>query len=374
MCSLIANMSPCVPRAPVSEPLEQAIARAGLVIGLRIAAERERRRWALRELARRAKVSLGVVHGVEAGRIASLPTYVRLARALGMELEVLLNDPRKFARKSDFVHGEMGELEAARLGGHGFAVGVDEPYQHFQFAGRVDISAWDVTRRALLVTENRTRFPDFQDLAGAWNAKRQYFPAELAKRLGLKYGWRSVTHAMVIAWTSEALDDLRARRASIRSLCPDPPDAFAAWWAGNPPVAGVFATAVCSTRRLVADSSCFSLSKKASRPSRGTRDMHSWPLGCALDTGRRQAGAIEPAAIACGHEPGRRRPGRRRPRGTFAITEHDLESGGVGGRLSLNRRHTRACQPAGWRRGEAGDIHGTLRSGPRTANPAIHVR
>jgi transcriptional regulator with XRE-family HTH domain len=244
MCSLIVNMSPSVPLAHVSEPLEQAIARVALVIGLRVAAERERRRWTLRELAKRANVSPGVVHGVEAGRIASLPTYVRLARALGLELDVLLNDPRRAGRKSDFVHSAMGELEAARLGEGGFGVGVDEPYQHFQYAGRVDIAAWDLARRTLLVTENRTRFPDFQDLAGAWNAKRAYFPAEFAKRLGLKYGWRSVTHAMVVAWTAEAVEDVQARRASIRALCPDPPDAFVRWWAGTPPVAGTFATAL----------------------------------------------------------------------------------------------------------------------------------
>jgi hypothetical protein len=166
----------------------------------------------------------------------------------GRHLEVLLTDPRRiFAtalRSADAVHAAMGDLEAGRLNGHGFPVGIDEPYQHYQFAGRADVVAWDVGKPALLHIENATRFPDLQEAAGAWNAKRSYLADALARRVGLSRGWASVTHVMVALWTAEVLHTLRIRTATFRALCPEPADGFAAWWAGSPPTSGTTACLV----------------------------------------------------------------------------------------------------------------------------------
>jgi hypothetical protein len=131
----------------------------------------------------------------------------------------------------------MGELEAAHLRRLGLPVGLDEPYQHYQFAGRADLVSWDLDARALLQVENRTRFPDVQEMAGAYNAKRAYLPNALAQRLRTP-GWRSETHVIAALWSSEALHSLRLHPESFRALCPDPPNAFAAWWAGTPPTHG----------------------------------------------------------------------------------------------------------------------------------------
>ena len=43
---------------------------------------------------------------------------------------------------------------------------------------------------------------------------------------------------MVVAWTSEALRDMRRSEASIRSICPDAPIGFEAWWGGTSPATG----------------------------------------------------------------------------------------------------------------------------------------
>jgi hypothetical protein len=137
----------------------------------------------------------------------------------------------------------MGEFEAARLRLRGFPVGIDEPYQHYQFAGRADVTAWDAARRALLHVENRTRFPDFQEMAGSYNAKRAYLGAALAERAGVGR-WASETHVIAALWSSEVLHALRIRTESFRSVCPDPPDRFAAWLAGEPPRAGVSSSLV----------------------------------------------------------------------------------------------------------------------------------
>lgn len=137
----------------------------------------------------------------------------------------------------------MGEFEAGHLVPYGFMVGIDEPYQHYQFAGRGDVVAWDLAARALLHIENRTRFPDLQETAGTFNAKRAYLGAALAQRLGIR-GWSSETHVIAALWSAEVLHALRLRPASFRSMCPDSADAFAAWWAGKPPIRGATSSLV----------------------------------------------------------------------------------------------------------------------------------
>ena len=140
------------------------------------------------------------------------------------------------------MHSAMGDFQASHLAAVAFPVAVDEPFQHFQFAGRADVLAWSVDRRALLHIENRTRFPNLQEAAGSYNAKRSYLAPVIAERLDLRGGWASVTHALVALWSSEVLHSVRLRLATFRALCPSPTDAFTAWWGGTPPTAGTSST------------------------------------------------------------------------------------------------------------------------------------
>lgn len=175
----------------------------------------------------------------------SLETYARLAVALGRR--PLLSFPGRAAADTndrsrtgrDLVHAAMGEIEARKLAANGYQVALDEPYQHYQFAGRADLLAWDLEARALLHLENKSRLADLQDVAGSYNAKRPYLPAVLGDRLGVgPRGWATVTHALVVLWSSEVLHVLRVRAATFRALCPSPIDPFEAWWSGSPPPAG----------------------------------------------------------------------------------------------------------------------------------------
>ena len=209
-------------------------------LGAEIRAERIRRRWTLRDLAGKAGVSPSMVHGVEAGEPASLEGYWRIAAALGLHPRFALSPDRAAAagRAVEPVHAAMGEIEAEHFGGHPFEVRLDEPYQHYQFAGRADLIAYDRRRRALLHVENRTRFPDVQGFAGSFNAKRAYLVDDIARRLGVAAGARglaSVSHVVVALWSSEVLHALRLREATFRAIAPGPTDSFAAWWAGEPP-------------------------------------------------------------------------------------------------------------------------------------------
>jgi hypothetical protein len=216
----------------------RAAARLAAHIGLMITDARYARHWTLRELAHRSGLAVSSLHAIEHGRPASLESYAAVARALGLELRVDLLDPRKRAttvRAEDPVHSAMGEMIAARMAGHGFTVAIDEPYQHYQFAGRADVLAWDLDRRALLHVENRTRFPNVQDAIGSYNAKRAYLPRVLAERLELRRGFATITNVIAGLWSGEVIHAARIRAATFQSVCPDDPSAFAAWWAGVPP-------------------------------------------------------------------------------------------------------------------------------------------
>ncbi len=217
--------------------------RLWVAFGQKIRDARSDRRWTIAELAHRAGVSAGMAYRVETGLSASTETAVRLVTALGLRLDFEVSDPRRRSRQRadlsvDAVHSAMGEFESAHLRRPGIGVGIDEPYQHYQFAGRADLVAWSLENAALLHIENRTRFPDFQEMAGAFNAKRAYLADSIGDRLGVRR-WASQTHVMAVLWSAEVLHVLRLRTASFRALCPDGPDGYAAWWSGNPAPRGI---------------------------------------------------------------------------------------------------------------------------------------
>lgn len=240
-------MSPTPFARSANETALAAERRIWVSVGSQLRDARLAKGWTVQRLADNARISRSLVYMIEAGQPASTHALVRVGSALGLRLEVQLLDPRRRtdrrALAADIVHSSMSELEAAHLVGLGLQVGIDEPYQHYQYAGRADLVAWNLERKALLHCENRTRFPDLQDAAGSYNAKRAYLPAAMAERLEVRR-WSSVTHAVVALWSSEVLHALRLRPASFRSLCPDPATAFQAWWAGQPPADGVTSTLV----------------------------------------------------------------------------------------------------------------------------------
>ena len=200
------------------------------------------------QLAERAGVSRALVYRVERGEPTTLETYARLGTALGLRLEASLGDPRtrgRSPRAEDPVHAAIVEMLASRYAIQGRTVTADDPFQHYQFAGRADLAVIDPTGPDLLHHEVKSAIPNVGELAGAWNVKRRYLARALADRLAIPGGFRSVTHVLTAAWTADCLRVLRLREATMRSLGPDDSAAFAAWWDGAPPVAaGITAAAV----------------------------------------------------------------------------------------------------------------------------------
>lgn len=234
-------MSPRGVPQPATEPILRAARRVAGEVGVEIHEERRRRRWTLRELGRRAGLTATAVRQMETGRAGSVEAYARVAIALGVRPELHLVDERRASAGpgQDVVHSWMGDVQAGHLQRLGFSVSVDEPYQHFQFAGRGDVVAWSVERSAFLHIENRTRFPNLQESIGSYNAKRAYLAAAVADRVRLRRGFATVTHVMCGLWSAEVGHVLRLRTATFRAACPDADDAFEAWWRGEPPPAGV---------------------------------------------------------------------------------------------------------------------------------------
>src|SRR5438876_7374505 len=192
------------PRPSPHEPSRAAILarqRVAAELGTRAHEARMAQHLTLDQLAGRAGLTRASVHGVEAGRTASLVTYARIATALSLRLEADMTDSRPsnrtdFGRSSeDFVHAAMGELEAVHLGALGLLVRLDEPYQHYQFAGRADLVSWHADKTNLLHIKNKTRVPNVQEIVGTFTAKRAYLGPVLAERLGM-LKWRSETHVL----------------------------------------------------------------------------------------------------------------------------------------------------------------------------------
>ena len=204
--------------AAVSAALRNFFAR----FGARVTEARLARKWTAQRLAKEAGISRGLVYLAARGEPVSLEAVLRMATALDLKLDWELVDPRRRAdrptRWQDPVHSLMGEYEAAHLRPLKYSLSIDEPYQHYHFAGRADVVAWHVEEMVLLHIENRTRFLDIQEAAGAYNAKRAYLGAALAQRLGIR-GWRSQTHVMAALWSAEISHTLRLRPGNLsRSL------------------------------------------------------------------------------------------------------------------------------------------------------------
>jgi transcriptional regulator with XRE-family HTH domain len=221
-----------------------AVTRLSIALGIEVRDERIRRGWTLAQLAEKAGVSVSMAHGVESGVTSSVEGYVRIALALGLAPDFTFTRARAATRAIDPVHAAMGDVQARKLRPTRPETHLDEPYQHFQYAGRADVVSVSPDGTSLLHIENRTRFPDIGGFAGSYNAKRAYLARNLGRILVDPGRLRSETHVVAALWSSEVLHVLRLREASFRAVAPDPPDAFAAWWNGAPPPAGRTSTLI----------------------------------------------------------------------------------------------------------------------------------
>lgn len=180
-----------------------------------------------------AGLSRSAVLNLESGRPGGLLTYLRVAEALGLRLDIDLAGPASPLEVEDAVHAVMGEVQARRLGTGLREVLVDEPYQRFRFAGRADLVVVDRPALALHHSENKTRIVSVGEMGGSFNAKCLWLGEHVAERYRLRR-LASETHVLVLLWSEEVLAAARTLARTLRSFGPDGTRAFCAWWGGSP--------------------------------------------------------------------------------------------------------------------------------------------
>ncbi|MFN8621511.1 MAG: helix-turn-helix transcriptional regulator [Chloroflexota bacterium] len=232
----IASMRAMVRTTPaIADPASVALELdcACRSMGAAIRAGRQAQRLSLQGVAEAAALSRTVVGKIERGRPASLATYLRIADVLGMRLTWDLQPLSTTLDVEDAVHAAMGEVQARRFGVGSREVLIDEPYQHFRFAGRGDVVVVDRERRAMEHSENKTRIVNVGELGGSFNAKCLWLAEHVAERYRLPR-FRSQTHVLVLLWSEEVLAVARTLGRTLRALGPSGIRPFAAWWDGSP--------------------------------------------------------------------------------------------------------------------------------------------
>lgn len=107
--------------------MDRASAALALVIGARIKAERQARRWTLDHLAETSEVSRRMVVNVEQGAVnPSVGTLLRLSDALGIALAALVEPPAQHHLKVT-RSGDGAPLWTSAAGGRGVLVASTTP-------------------------------------------------------------------------------------------------------------------------------------------------------------------------------------------------------------------------------------------------------
>lgn len=202
-------------------------------LGTALRARRLARGWTLQAVAGAAGLSPAAVARLERGGTGGLATYLRLADVLGLRLTWELHALAHTLEAEDAVHAVMAEVQARRFGTGQRRVLIDEPYQHFRFAGRGDLVVVDRARSALHHSENKTRIVNVGELSGSFNAKCRWLAQDVAERHGLGR-LKSESHTLVLLWSEEVLAVARTLGRTLQALGQHGARPFGAWWDGRP--------------------------------------------------------------------------------------------------------------------------------------------
>lgn len=161
-------------------------------------------------MAASAGVAQSMVSLVERGVLeeTSLRIVRRVATAVGVSLPF---DPRwrgaDLARLMDARHVSIAGVVVDRLSRLGWEVRPEHTFSVYGERGSIDILAWHLPARVLLVVEVKSQIVDIQDLISTLDRKRR-----LAPRLASDLGWHPLAIGALVVLPSEH----RARSAVAR--------------------------------------------------------------------------------------------------------------------------------------------------------------
>ena len=151
-------------------------------------------------VAARVGVARSYIAGIERGQAnPSLDVIIRLARALGLELDLTLRSPVIVGdrRQRDAVHARCSGYVDRRLVGAGWETAREAAIVDGRWRGWVDLLAFDPRTGTLLVIEIKTTIDDL----GALERQVGWYE-RVARRVALDRGWRPrriVTWLLVLA-------------------------------------------------------------------------------------------------------------------------------------------------------------------------------
>ena len=200
-----------------------------LAIGRLLRELRIRLGWPQRRVAASAGISRSAYSEIEHGLIGKVPLE-KLRKVAGV-LEVRLRlEPSWRGAGIDIVvsarHTGMAELVAQLLIDAGWDVRPEVSFNHFGERGVVDLLAWHVATRSLLLVEVKTEIADVSNLLAVADRRRR-----LASAIAAPFDWLPATVAqwVVVAESRTNERRLAAHRAFIRAAFPADGRAIRGW-------------------------------------------------------------------------------------------------------------------------------------------------
>ena len=151
-------------------------------------------------IAAKAGVARSYLAGIERGQVnPSLEVIIRLAQALGLELELTLRSPIIVGdrRQEDAVHARCSGYVDRRLRGMGWATAREVAIVDGRWRGWIDLLAFDARTGTLLIIEIKTVIDDL----GALERQVGWYE-RVARGVALDQGWhprRIVTWLLVLS-------------------------------------------------------------------------------------------------------------------------------------------------------------------------------
>ena len=200
-----------------------------LAIGAALRTARIRRRWRQVDVAQRAHSSQPFVSKLERGQLQKvrLGDLERVAGVLEVRLEL-----RAWWRGGELDrlraghHSAMHEIVTSLLLGLGWEVASEVSFSIYGERGVIDILAWNVATRTLLIVELKTDLVDVNNLLETTGRRRR-----LARAIARDRGWEpaSIASWVVLAESRSNRRRLTAHRAVLRTAFPQDGRTIAGW-------------------------------------------------------------------------------------------------------------------------------------------------
>lgn len=192
---------------------------------------RQRRGWRQGDLAARAGVSQVTISRIERGHLASqsVDALRRVGAALDIRVDVIARwragdlDRLLNARHSRF-HDLVAKEFSRRFPGWDLAPEVS--FSIFGERGIIDLVAWNLAHRALLIIELKTDIADVNELIGTFDRK-----VRLAWRIAEERGWNPLTVSgwVIVAPGRTNRERIAAHGAMLRAAFPMDGRGIGAW-------------------------------------------------------------------------------------------------------------------------------------------------